>query len=80
MEILKILLNNWNSEVLLNETDEGYGNTPLHVVASLYSYEFTKLLIEAGSDKEIKNNNGKTPLEVVDQEIEEQKNRLKSKQ
>ena len=55
---------------MLNEKDESYGNTPLHVACSLHSFSLTQQLIEAGSDLTIKNLAEKTPEEIIDSEIE----------
>lgn len=45
----------------MNERDESYGNTPLHIACAMHSYVLTKLFIELGSDITIKNEAGFTP-------------------
>jgi hypothetical protein len=48
--------------------DESYGNTPLHIACSLHSYVITKMLLQ-NSDLSQKNFAGRTPEEVIDNEI-----------
>ena len=43
----------------LEVKEESYGNTPLLVAASMYSRSACKLILEAGGNKETKNNAGK---------------------
>ena len=70
------MLANKNAEKLLEERDESYGNTPLHVACGLHSYIFTSLLIEAGSSLTTLNNAGFTPEGVIDDEIQAYKGHL----
>jgi ankyrin repeat protein len=65
-----LLLKTGAKEAILNEKDESYGNTPLHVACSLHSFGLIKLLILAGSDLSVTNLAGKTPVQVVNSEIE----------
>jgi len=41
-------------------------NTPLHIAAESGSVEIAKLLLDAGGDVNVKNNDGITPLFWVD--------------
>jgi hypothetical protein len=69
-ELVSLLLKTGAKEAILNEKDESYGNTPLHVACSLHSFGLIKLLILGGSDLSVTNLAGKTPVQVVDSEIE----------
>ena len=79
-EILRTLFSSKASELMLKERDESYGNTPMHIACSLHSIDFTKFMIEAGSDLTIKNLAEKTPEEVVDSEIENYSKHLHSEE
>lgn len=41
------------------------GSTPLHHAAVNYNKEVGKLLVSLGADKTIRNNDGKTPIEMM---------------
>ena len=69
-EILRVLLSNKAGELMLKERDESYGNTLMHIACSLHSIDFSRFMIEAGSDLTIKNLAERTAEEVVDSEIE----------
>ena len=73
MQVVKSILKGLGGakEVVLREQDESYGNTPLHVCCALHSYVMSKLLIEEGSDLGIKDRSDRTPLELVEYEIED---------
>ncbi len=63
----------------MNAKDES-GDTPLHL-ASLYGHEeVAGLLVEAGADPNIKNNIGKSPLDLaVESGVQEAIDSLKSR-
>ena len=46
-----------------------YGETPLHFVVQHPSLSDVRLLIEQQADVKIKNNAGKTPLDIVEEII-----------
>ena len=54
----------------VNKQDED-GNTPLHKSSSFFymSFDIIKLLLDAGADIEIENNDGKTALQLADRDI-----------
>ena len=79
-EILRTLFSSKEGELMLKERDESYGNTPLHIACSLHSIDFTRFMIEVGSDLTIKNLAEKTPEEVVDSEIENYSKHLHSEE
>ena len=60
-------LNKESSIINVNARD-GDGDTPLHHCDDAIS---AKMLIEAGADHQLKNDEGQTPLEVKEEELEE---------
>ena len=54
----------FQSKTDINGTDE-YGNTALHVAASINDFDLINFLIYMGANTEIKNINGETPLHVA---------------
>jgi len=68
-KIIDLMLSTKASEFILDERDESYGNTPLHIACSLHSFVFTKYLLHAGADESIKNLQDKTPEEILKDEI-----------
>eukprot|EP00347_Sterkiella_histriomuscorum_P003830 403362776 len=68
LSILDYLLSTKFAHVFLTEQDEGYGNIPLHVACGIFSYNLVKKLILAGSDLSVKNKQGMTPEDIIDEE------------
>jgi ankyrin repeat protein len=62
------------------EQDEGYGNTPLHIACNLHSYAIIKRIMEAGADRDIKNLEGKTTKNVVEDEIARYKGHIEGQE
>ena len=79
-EILRTLFSNKAGELMLKVRDESYGNTPMHVACSLHSIDLTRFMIEIGSDLTIKNLAEKTPVEIIDSEIENYSKHLHSEE
>ena len=48
---------------IINEKDT-YGDTPLHAASSFNKIDIVKYLIESGANRTIKNNKGKTFLDI----------------
>ncbi|MDQ3099609.1 MAG: ankyrin repeat domain-containing protein [bacterium] len=61
-EIAKILIENG---IDINQKDFFHSNTPLHIAAGNGSARVVKVLLENGADKGIKNNSGRTPLDLA---------------
>merc|ERR1712157_304007 len=61
VEMVKVLV---NAKVDLNKADcDQY--TPLHLATMNGKFDCAKVLVEGGADKTIKNNQGKTPLQIA---------------
>lgn len=61
-------LNNESNTIIDVNARDGDGDTPLHHCDDAVS---AKMLIEGGADHGIKNDEGKTPLEVKEEELQE---------
>ena len=58
--------------------DEAYGNTPLHIACSLYSLDLAAEIAKICQEsKTVKNNEGKTPLDIILSEIQHQQGNLR---
>ena len=71
-KIMDLILNSKGDvvkEIILKESDESYGNTPLHIACSMHSFVFTKYLMKEGSDENIKNLQEKTPEQILEDEV-----------
>ncbi len=69
VEVIQWLLGlNENSAIIDINARDGDGDTPLHHCDDAVS---AKMLIEAGADHQLKNDEGQTPLEVKEEELEE---------
>jgi len=70
--------NNLDRIVCFNEQDEN-GNTLLHIACEYGNFEMVRLLIEIhNAKKNIKNNNGQTPLDIAFIYDEKEHQELKS--
>ncbi|TNV72304.1 hypothetical protein FGO68_gene16039 [Halteria grandinella] len=70
LQITQQVLNCGVREALLTRQDESYGNTLLHLACSLHSIAFVHFLLQTKeSDRQAKNTIGKTPEEIIDNEI-----------
>lgn len=78
MEILNLFLSNPAKDVILREQEESYGNTPLHIACSLHSFVLTKVLFLNGSDVRILNEDNKSPLCIIADEIDKYRGHLES--
>lgn len=69
LKLAKYILN--SQTAIPTAREESYGNTPLHIACALYSLDFAVLLAGTCSEaKSVKNDDSKTPLEMVLSEIE----------
>ena len=64
LEIVKLLI---KKQVNINAADNN-GNTPLHRALRNNDFELAYILMKAGADTTIKNNNGKIPLQIIETE------------
>jgi ankyrin repeat protein len=65
--VIKIFIN--KNKVDLNVKDNN-GNTPLHIAIQNKSYTTAQFLIKSGSNPRLKNNNNISPLDLVEQMID----------
>jgi ankyrin repeat protein len=69
VEVIEWLLGLNNDSTIINvNARDGDGDTPLHHCDDAVS---AKMLIKAGADHRLKNDQGQTPLEVKEEELEE---------
>ena len=61
------LIDVYKANVNIKTTEK---STPLHMACKASNLRLAKILIEKGADKNIKNNNSKTPLELIDNLID----------
>src|SRR5277367_6326479 len=64
------------SRINVNVTNN-YGNTLLHVYIETMANDLINVVIDAGFDKDIKNNNDQTVFDILDNSILEKKNLFK---
>ena len=64
-EICKVLI---EKGININYIYKSYGTTPLHFACYENHLNIIELLLDNGADETINNNNGKTPIELVDNE------------
>jgi len=66
IEKVKEIINNNNDQINAQDDD---GNTPLHLAASSDNRQLIKLLIEEGSNTDIKNYSNQTPLDFANEHL-----------